>query len=77
MIVEEDVENGYDSWNEMQSLHIPIPRDIHVSHQQTINTLATCLSLHPHIVAALSTALCILVVCYSFFARKSCNYVLE
>ena len=45
MIVEEDVENGYDSWNEMQSLHIPIPRDIHVSHQQTINTLATCLSI--------------------------------
>ena len=31
MIVEEDVEKGYDSWNEMQSLHIPIPRDIHVS----------------------------------------------
>ena len=28
MIVEEDVENGYDSWNEMQSLHIPIPRDM-------------------------------------------------
>lgn len=27
------------------------------------------------IVAVLSTALCILVVCYSFFARKSCNYV--
>ena len=45
MIVEEDVENGYDSWNEMQFLHIPIPRDIHVSHQQTINTLATCLSI--------------------------------
>lgn len=45
MIVEEDVEIGYDSWNEMQSLHIPIPRDIHVSYQQTLNTLATCLSI--------------------------------